>query len=111
MKIAIIGSRKCPEIDIGAYLEETPDALVSGGAVGVDSYVRDYAKKNGIKLIEYYPNYAKYGKAAPLERNKQIVDKCDYLIAFWDGNSRGTKFTIEYASKQNKQMRIIRFKL
>ena len=107
MITAIIGSRNCPKVDIGRYLEVLPDTIISGGAIGVDTCAREYAKKNGLKLIEYYPNYAKYGKAAPLKRNKLIVEECDNLLVFWDGISKGTKHTIEYAKKRNKPYRII----
>ena len=31
------------------------------------------------------------------ERNERIVRKCDILLAVWDGVSRGTKHTLEYA--------------
>ena len=71
--LAIIGSRVCPPIDINSYLSFTPDTIVSGGAMGVDTYAREYAKMKGLKLIEFFPNYEKYGKCAPLERNKLIV--------------------------------------
>ena len=107
MKIAIIGSRNCPKLEIGNYLEEMPNTIISGGANGADSYARDFAKKQGLKLIEYFPNYSKYGKAAPLVRNKQIVDECDCLHAFWDGTSKGTKFTIDYALEKEKPVKII----
>lgn len=63
---------------------------------GADTYVREFAKKKGLKLIEFFPNYEKYGKIAPLERNKLIVDVCDCVLAFEDEQS-GTKYTIEYA--------------
>lgn len=59
MKLAIIGSRTCPAIDIGSYLKYIPDVIVSGGAKGADTYAREFAKKNGLKLIEYFPNYDK----------------------------------------------------
>ncbi len=98
MKLAIIGSRTCPPIDIGSYLKYIPDVIVSGGAKGADTYAREFAKKNGLKLIEYFPNYDKYGKGAPLERNKQIVDECDCVLAF---NSRGSKITKFPAIYQN----------
>lgn len=107
MKLAIIGSRTCPPVDIEAYLKYIPDTIVSEGAKGADTYAIEFAKKKGLKLIEYFPNYEKYGKGAPLERNKLIVDECDCVLAFWDGTSRGTKFTLDYAKEKNKPIKII----
>ena len=107
MKLAIIGSRDCPPIDIEAYLDEMPDTIVSGGARGVDTYAREFALKHGLKLVEFLPDYSKYGRGAPLVRNKLIVAECDCVLAFWDGVSRGTKFTIEYARKCGKMVRVV----
>lgn len=107
MKLAIIGSRTCPPVDIGTYLKYILDVIVSGGARGADTYAREFAKKKGLKLIEFFPNYEKYGKAVPLERNKLIVDECDCVLAFWDGQSRGTKYTLDYAKQQGKPIKIV----
>lgn len=107
MKLAIIGSRTCPPVDIEQYLKYIPDTIVSGGAKGADTYAREFAKKKGLKLIEYFPNYEKYGKGAPLERNKLIVDECDCVLAFGDGKSHGTKFTLDYAKEKNKPIKIV----
>ena len=84
-----------------------PWYYVSGGAKGADTYAREFAKKKGLKLIEYFPNYDKYGKGVPLERNKLIVEECDCVLAFWDGQSHGTKFTLDYAKEKNKPIKII----
>jgi hypothetical protein len=46
--------------------------------------------------------------AAPLIRNRLIVEECDCLIAFWDGQSRGTKSTLDLAEKLGKPTKIIR---
>ena len=43
LTLAIIGSRTCPPVDIEAYLDEIPDAIVSGRAKGADSYARAFA--------------------------------------------------------------------
>ena len=107
MKLAIIGSRTCPPVDIESYLKYIPDTIVSGGAKGVDTYAKEFAIKHNLKLIEFLPDYEKYGRKAPLERNKLIVDECDCVLAFWDGTSRGTKFTIDYAKEKNKPIKII----
>lgn len=100
MRVAIIGSRNCPPIDIASHLPEKPELIVSGGAIGADTFAREYALKNDIPLLEFLPEYEKYGRKAPLHRNIQIVDNCDFLLAFWDGMSRGTKFTLDYAEKR-----------
>ena len=45
MKLAIIGSRTCPPVDIEAYLKYIPDTIVSGGARGADTYAKEFANK------------------------------------------------------------------
>ena len=107
MRLAIIGSRNCPPVDIASYLPFVPDTIVSGGAKGADTYAKEYALKNDIPIIEFLPDYQKYGRKAPLLRNLQIVDNCDFLLAFWDGTSRGTKFTIDYAEKRGVPLKIV----
>ena len=107
MKLAIIGSRTCPPVDIEQYLKYIPDTIVSGGARGADTYAREFAQKHNLKLIEFLPEYDKYGRGAPLVRNKLIVDECDCVLAFWDGTSRGTKFTLDYAKEKGKPIKII----
>lgn len=108
MKLAIIGSRSCPPIDIASHLKYIPDTIISGGARGADTYARLFAKEHNLELTEYLPDYDKYGKVAPLIRNKLIVEACDCLIAFWDGRSRGTKFTLDYARECGKPIKIVR---
>lgn len=103
MKLAIIGSRTCPPIDIASQLKSIPDTIVTGGAVGADTYAMEFAKEHGLELIVFYPNYEKYGKVAPLERNKLIVEECDCVLAFWDGKSRGIRFTVDNARENGSQ--------
>lgn len=53
------------------------------------------------------PQYNLYHRAAPLKRNDQMVNICDCILAFWDGTSKGTKHTIDYAKKMNKPIKIV----
>ena len=106
MKIAIIGSRGVKVADIGRYVSNI-DEIVSGGAIGVDSCAAEYARKNGIRLTEFLPQYERYGRIATIIRNKEIVDYSDKIIAFWDGSSRGTRSVIKYAQKRGKNVEII----
>ena len=106
MKIAVVGSRSITDVDLSAYLSDC-DEIVSGGARGVDTCAAEYAKSHGIKLTELLPEYARYGRAAPIVRNQQIVDYADHILIFWDGKSRGTASVIQYAQKIKKPYQII----
>ena len=106
--MAIIGSRSCRGIDIGRFIDMKPSEIVSGGAAGADYYAREYALKHDIPLREFLPEYQKYGKTAPLIRNIKIVENCDCLIAFWNGKSRGTKFTLDLAIRNGKPFKVVR---
>lgn len=106
MKVAIIGSRKLNVENLQDYLPEGTDEIVSGGAKGIDTCARNFAIKNGLKLTELRPEYNKYGRGAPLRRNETIVNYADMVLAFWDGESRGTKFVINYCEKVGKECKI-----
>lgn len=106
MKVAIIGSRNMNVENLQDYLPEGTDEIVSGGARGIDTCARNYALKNDLKLTEFRPEYNKYGRGAPLRRNETIVNYADMVLAFWDGESRGTKFVINYCEKVGKECKI-----
>lgn len=107
MRLAIIGSRDCPPIDIASFLTHIPDTIVSGGARGADTYARDFARQYNLHMIEYLPDYDKYGQSAPFVRNRLIVENCDEVLAFWNGRSRGTKYTLDYAKQKGKPIKIV----
>jgi len=100
MKVAVVGSRSIGEADISRYIPPDADLIISGGAVGVDTLAEKYADERGIKKLILYPDYELYGRNAPLIRDKLIVDHADLVIAVWDGNSKGTEFTISYAKRR-----------
>ena len=108
MRVAVIGSRSIEVSDLGAYLPQSCTEIVSGGAAGVDRSAAAYAEAHGISLVEFLPQYEKYGRAAPIVRNKQIVEYADTVLAFWDGQSRGTLSVIRYCEKIGKPCRVIR---
>ena len=105
MKIAIIGSRNL-QIEIDNYIPKGATEIITGGARGIDTLAYRYAQKHNIPCRIYPPIYEIYGRSAPIIRNKQIVENSDIVIAFWDGVSRGTKFTIDYAKKTNKKVEV-----
>lgn len=107
MRVAVIGSRTAPPdaVDrIKAHIPLYATEIVSGGAQGIDTAAKDAAKQLGIPFREFLPDYAAYGKRAPLVRNDQIVDYADMVLAFWDGTSRGTKHVIIECLKRSKRV-------
>ena len=106
MKVAVIGSRNLVVTELGKYLPEGADEIVSGGAKGVDTCARIFAQKEGIKLTEILPDYKRFGRGAPLYRNLQIIEYADRVIAFWDGQSRGTSFVIRQCEKLGKPIEV-----
>ena len=106
MKVAVVGSRNIVVENIQQFLPENVSEIISGGAKGVDTCAEEYAKNNGIKMTVIKPDYKKYGKPAPLVRNKEIVKNAEFVVLVWDGKSRGTKFVLEHCEKINKPHKV-----
>lgn len=107
MRVAVIGSRRAPadaKARILAYLPPYTSEIVSGGAAGIDEAAAAVAKDVGIPLKVFAPDYNCYGKRAPLVRNDAIIDYADMVLAFWDGQSHGTKYVIGECIKKGKRV-------
>lgn len=109
MKIAIVGSRAITELDLTPYLPPNPDLVISGGAQGVDRLAEAWARQRGIPVQIFLPDYQRFGRGAPLVRNRLIVGASDLVVAFWDGRSRGTRFTIDEALRAGVDLRVYNF--
>lgn len=95
MKVAIVGSRTLSVNNLAKYIPEDTLEIVSGGAEGVDRCAKEFSKTHNIRYTEFRPEYTKYKRYAPLKRNLDIINYSDYIVAFWDGQSKGTKFVID----------------
>lgn len=104
MKVAIIGSRTLAIDNLEDYIPECTEEIVSGGAKGIDSCAKRMALEHNYRYTEFLPEYNKFGRGAPLKRNLQIIEYADIVIAFWDGKSRGTKYSIEKCQLLNKKV-------
>ena len=106
MRVAVIGSRKLTVEDLQPFLPKLTSEIISGGAKGIDSCARAYALQHKIPFTAFLPEYSRYGRAAPMVRNRQMVDAADAIVALWDGISHGTAYTIAYAQKRKKPLYI-----
>jgi hypothetical protein len=116
MKIGIIGSRTFNDYTLlvevmNDYLnkgnELDCELVISGGARGADSMGEQWAKENNLPTLIFKPDWDKYGKAAGFIRNKDIVKNSDFVVAFWNGISKGTKSSIDLCVKNGIPVRIV----
>ncbi len=104
-KVAIVGSRDYKNLDqVKEFIEAFPEdtIIVSGGAIGVDTIAEEKAEELGLKIKIFFPDWAKFKKAAGPIRNKKIVDYADLVVAFWRKKSKGTGSTIKLALEAKK---------
>ena len=104
--VCICGSRSINYLNLNMYLDKKAiGQIVSGGANGVDTLVEKWAKRNGIEFLAFLPQYEIYGgKYAPLKRDEDMVNYCDELVCFWDGKSKGAKYTMDYALRLSRKI-------
>lgn len=115
-KLAIVGCRTFEDysfikIHVDAFINDNDlkdIEIVSGGASGVDTLAKLYAQKNNLPYKEFAADWKTHGRAAGPIRNKLIVEYSDYIIAFWDYVSKGTKSTINISKTCKKPCLIIK---
>jgi hypothetical protein len=115
MRLAVVGSRSFNNYELLKFKLDTIHSvkpitlIISGGAIGADSLGERWARENRIEILIFLPEWDKYGKSAGYKRNVQIVESADAVIAFWDGESKGTQHTINIAKEKLKPTAIIKF--
>lgn len=108
--LAVIGSRSFRDTRLLAEKLAVimPSKVISGGARGADSMAESWARKNGIETQIFLPDHKRY-RHPYHHRNRLIAEACEQLVAFWDGHSTGTKYTIDYAKRIGKPVTVVRF--
>ena len=84
--------------------------IVSGGTRGADNLGESYAKEKGYKIKMFPADWDKHKRAAGYIRNEQMAKYSDMLIAFWDGESSGTKHMINLAKVNKLEINICKYK-
>jgi uncharacterized phage-like protein YoqJ len=122
----------CQQID-KKLRELQPEKVISGMALGVDQWAAHVAHKLKIPHVAAIP-FEGQEKAWPVKsqltfhllvklasekvivseggyaaykmqvRNEWMVDRCDKLIAIWDGTPGGTGNCVQYANSKNKEI-------
>jgi len=83
--------------------------VISGAAKGADNLGEAWALSFDIRVQKFPANWEKYGKGAGPRRNEEMAKEAEALIAFWDGESKGTRDIISRALKHNLYIKIFRY--
>ena len=94
MKVLVCGSRNWRDPDlIYNRLARLPrgTTVMHGSARGADRQAAAYARALGLTVEGYPADWEALGRRAGIVRNLQMLDeKPDLVLAFWDGESKGT---------------------
>lgn len=107
--VAIIGSREYPDPDaVQRYVQRlgARTVVVSGLARGVDSLARRSALEHGLNVVDVPAIWKHHGRGAGFRRNRIIIDIATRVVAFWDGESRGTQHGMQLAREMGKPLEV-----
>ena len=126
LRVIIAGSRdfndyellKKSAIEIITKKTMLPDLtrIVSGGARGADTLGERFANEMGLEISRFIPDWDGLGKRAGYVRNAEMAkfavedDNDGMLIAFLDGQSRGTKHMIDLAKRYGLEVHVVNYK-
>lgn len=80
--------------------------IVSGCCEGADLLGIRYAQERGYNCLRMPADWMNEGKAAGPKRNKRMAEQSQALIAFWNGESRGTANMIQTARDMGLLVRV-----
>jgi hypothetical protein len=118
LKLIVAGGRDFDDYDgLSTILNRLADdefkdnsvSLVSGMAKGADALGYMFAHKNNVKVYEFHADWNRHGKRAGYLRNEEMGQFADALVAFWDGDSKGTKHMIDYMIELGKHVTVIEY--
>ena len=89
-----------PEIVTGT------DLIKDNEPYGVDQLSVKFAREHGYEYTIFKAEWSTYGSGAGPIRNGEMAVYGDVLLAFWDGNTRGTKNMIDQAKKRGVPVHI-----
>ena len=118
-KVALVGSRDFNDSDLLTQimysLADTEDwdnknvTILCGGARGADAEGKKFAERHSIAVDMYPANWDDFGKRAGYIRNIEMAKAADFVVALWDGESRGTKHMIEQSEAMGNKVYVYNY--
>lgn len=117
MKVIIAGGRHFSDLmtvnrALAAFQDEHDTEIteiVSGGATGADRLGETWARRAHIPIKKYPAEWKKHGRKAGPIRNGVMAAYADALVAFWDGESPGTKDMIQQAKALGLIVKVVHY--
>jgi hypothetical protein len=117
MKLLISGSRYNLDGSLVTYaqfnqvIDESnliwlADEFILGGARGVDSAAEEFAKRANIPTTIMKADWS-LGRHAGFQRNSDMLDVADKVLAVWNGHSKGTLDTLDKARRRGMEVEIV----
>lgn len=90
-------------------LKEFQVEIIHGAARGADQQADLAARRLNLTRHPCPAEWDKHGKSAGPIRNRKMAAVAHGLLAFWDGQSKGTEDIIQVMKQQKKDVRIINY--
>ncbi|NIA08992.1 MAG: DUF2493 domain-containing protein [Nitrospiraceae bacterium] len=111
-KVVVGGSRSIESYELVRgvlrQLLVNGDIVLSGNAPGVDRLGECYAKETGLEVKIIPSEWEKHGLKASMMRNEVLLRSADFVICFWDGESKGTKHMLDISKRAKKLLAEVR---
>lgn len=111
ISVLVIGSRSISAFDLSPYIPGDCGRILCYQEKGIGSVAEQYARYHGILVETTEPegkqSGGQNGQGEISEQDIQMVAIADLVVAVWDGKSRGTKETADYARKAGKPVKVI----
>jgi hypothetical protein len=111
-KVAVGGSRNIESYELVKtvldHLLIEEDIVLSGNAPGADRLGEEYAREMGLEYKIIPSEWDKHGLKATMMRNEVLLKSADFIICFWDGESKGTKHMLDIAKRNRKLLAEVR---
>jgi hypothetical protein len=115
IKVIIAGGRDFDDFNklcqvCDEFLQDQNDIeIVSGACKGADLLGERYATERNYPIKQFPADWRRYGKSAGLKRNTEMAAYAHTLIAFWDGESKGTQNMIDLAKQADLKVEVFYF--
>lgn len=109
--LIIAGTRTAREHHVRSGINGFPwrsevTKVISGNAHGADRFGEKWARENGLEVIKFNPDWDVYGKSAGMRRNAEMAANADFLLACYNGTSRGTAGMIQLGKRYGLKIAI-----